>query len=178
MVALEGVNALKFTVERARAIAEAGLFGTDFFEVIDGVVVETVPERFPHNESANLLYEALREIYGTRARLTLPVEIDEFTLVYPDVCVRREAVPWHTPAPGEMQIVAEISRTSMTYDLGLKARTYARACIPEYAVLVVPRRELVLHTSPTTDGYTDIHTLTEHEEYAGHPITSYLPPLS
>jgi len=60
-------------------------------------------------------------------------------------------------------LVIEISRSSRQLDLGRKAELYAEADIPEYWVLDVERRELVVHRDPRDGRYKSVRTLGEHE---------------
>jgi Uma2 family endonuclease len=58
--------------------------------------------------------------------------------------------------PSDALLVAEMGNTSLRMDLGPKARIYATAGIPEYWVLDVGRRELVVHREPSGGGYGSV----------------------
>jgi len=60
-------------------------------------------------------------------------------------------------------LVVEISQSSRQLDLGRKAELYAEADIPEYWVLDVKRRELIVHRDPRDGRYTSVRTLGEHD---------------
>ena len=49
-----------------------------------------------------------------------------------------------------------MGNTSLRMDLGPKARIYATAGIPEYWVLDVKRREVVVHREPSGSRYEDV----------------------
>ena len=53
--------------------------------------------------------------------------------------------------------------TSLRIDLVRKARIYATGNVPEYWVLDVKRRALIVHRAPQDGAYTDVRTLDEHE---------------
>jgi Uma2 family endonuclease len=53
--------------------------------------------------------------------------------------------------------------TSLRIDLVRKARIYATGNVPEYWVLDVNRRALIVHREPVDGCYTDIRTLGEDE---------------
>ena len=57
-------------------------------------------------------------------------------------------------------LVAEMGNTSLRMDLGPKARIYATGGVPEYWVLDVQRREIVVHREPSGERY-------EHVERVG-----------
>lgn len=50
--------------------------------------------------------------------------------------------------PSRALLVVEMGSTSLAVDLGPKARIYAEAGVPDYWVLDVKRREIVVHREP------------------------------
>ena len=66
----------------------------------------------------------------------------------------------------DVLLAVEASNTTLYGDLNIKARTYARYGVPEYWVVAIPRRELVIHRQPTATGYAEVRTLTETESIA------------
>jgi Uma2 family endonuclease len=76
------------------------------------------------------------------------------TLPEPDLAI----VPV-TPSdrhPTGALLVAEMGNTSLRIDLGPKARIYATAGVPEYWVLDVRRRELVVHREPSGSRFESV----------------------
>ena len=61
----------------------------------------------------------------------------------------------------ETLLVVEMGVTSLRIDLVRKARIYATGNFPEYWVLDVSRRELIVHRAPQDGDYTDVRTLGE-----------------
>ncbi len=53
-------------------------------------------------------------------------------------------------------LVAEMGNTSLRMDLGPKARIYATGGVPEYWVLDVQRREIVVHRDPSGARYAHV----------------------
>lgn len=58
-------------------------------------------------------------------------------------------------------LVVEVSVTSRAVDLGRKAAIYAAAAIPDYWVLDLTDRRLVVHRAPVGDRYEAIETLAD-----------------
>jgi Uma2 family endonuclease len=56
---------------------------------------------------------------------------------------------------GTVALIVEVSDTTLDYDLGRKARLYARAGIPEYWVVDVEGNRVLLHTNPAEQGYAE-----------------------
>ena len=58
--------------------------------------------------------------------------------------------------PADVRLLVEISDTTLAFDLGTKARLYARAGIPEYWVVDVVGERIVVHRSPGSGVYADM----------------------
>ena len=56
------------------------------------------------------------------------------------------------PGPEDIRLVAEISDSTLAFDLRVKAKLYARAGIVEYWVIDVQGRRLIVHREPQSDG--------------------------
>jgi Uma2 family endonuclease len=67
------------------------------------------------------------------------------------------------PQPEDLQLVVEISDSSLPFDLGVKAGLYARAGIAEYWVMDVAGRQLFAHRSPVDGAYTPVAVYGESE---------------
>jgi Uma2 family endonuclease len=67
------------------------------------------------------------------------------------------------PQPEDVQLLVEISDSTLNYDLSVKAALYARAGIVEYWVLDVNGRRLIVHREPEGDGYLSITVYVEDE---------------
>ena len=65
------------------------------------------------------------------------------------------------PPASEAVLAAEISDSTLRYDLTTKALLYAQAGIPEYWVLDVTGRTLIVHRDPTAAGYASVTRLEE-----------------
>jgi Uma2 family endonuclease len=62
---------------------------------------------------------------------------------------------------------------SLPFDLTTKARLYARARIPEYWVLDLDGRRLIVHRDPMEDSYRSVNAYGENER-----VTTLAAPLS
>jgi Uma2 family endonuclease len=71
-----------------------------------------------------------------------------------------------TPQPKDLQLVAEVADTSLTFELTVKAALYARAGIVEYWVLDVSGRRLVVHRDPRDGRYRSIADFSGQESVA------------
>ncbi len=148
------------TVTDVYAMLDAGILSEDdHVELLDGVLVEMSPQGPPHAyalRELTMLGAPVAAAAGLRLTIQGPLDVGSpVTLPEPDFAI----VPV-TPIdrhPSGALLVAEMGNTSLAMDLGLKAQIYAEAAIPEYWVLDVKRREVVVHREPAGSAYTDVH---------------------
>jgi Uma2 family endonuclease len=87
----------------------------------------------------------------------------------PDVIVLKRSYTGFrttTPQPEDLELVVEVSDTSLVFDLTTKAALYARAGIQEYWVFDITRRQLVVHSQPVAGRYGEIVVYSENEAVA------------
>src|SRR5262249_8302678 len=58
----------------------------------------------------------------------------------------------------EIVLAVEAANTSVLGDTTVKARLYAQNEVPEYWVVVIPRRELIIYRQPSSSKYLDVQT--------------------
>lgn len=113
-------------------------------ELIDGVVYMPSPVRYrnhgrPHGQLTTLLgnYSAATQGVGfasdTTARLELDTEPQPDVLLMIDPALGGQArIDDDDYVEGAPELVAEVASSSVSYDLGVKLRAYARAGVREY----------------------------------------------
>ncbi len=79
---------------------------------------------------------------------------------------RRHSYRSEHPTAADVLLVVEFADTSLEYELGRKARLYARHGLPELWVLDQRGDRLVLHRDPTPRGYSTVRTLVRGESIA------------
>jgi Uma2 family endonuclease len=109
---------------------------------------------------------------GDRVRTQLPVAPGEEdasrSLPEPDVAVTREPEPAYRsrhPGAGDLLSIAEVADSTYDYDVKRKGRLYARSAFPEYLVLDLGERELLLLRNPREGIYTEIQVLRPGDVY-------------
>ncbi len=139
------------TTSDVDAMVEAGILSEDDqIELLDGVLVEMSAQSPQHAYALRRLTRLAARV-ADAADLELivqgPLDVGSpISLPEPDLAI----VPV-TPSdrhPAGALLVAEMGNTSLRMDLGPKARIYATAGVPEYWVLDVERREIVVHSLP------------------------------
>lgn len=155
------------TVDDLAAMVDAGILSEDDrVELLDGVLVEMSPQGPSHLEAMtrlNMLVVPIAAAAGLRVTPQCPLNVESpISQPDPDLAV----VPvgdWET-YPAKALLVIEVSVTSRKVDLGRKAAIYAAAGIPDYWVLDLVDRRLVVHRAPVEDRYTEVAVLTDADE--------------
>jgi Uma2 family endonuclease len=151
----------RFTREEVDRLAETGVFAGQRYELIDGDLVDKMGQNPPHVSAIQLVLKCLARLFEVdMIRVQHPLEAApgdrERSLPEPDVAVLRERSIEHQsrhPRGDEMLLVIEVSDTTAAFDRSRKATLYARAGVPEYWVLDLNGRMLVVHREPDGTQY-------------------------
>lgn len=160
-IAAEALPRKRFTRSEVERYIEAGLFEGQRFELIDGDLLDKIGQRPAHAAAIQLLLATLvKMLDAVRIRIQLPIEAagadQERSLPEPDLAVLAQQKPeFHKrhPRGDELRLVVEVSDTTAAFDLSRKAVLYANAGVPEYWVLDLTRRVLVVHRQPAESTY-------------------------
>jgi Uma2 family endonuclease len=156
----------RVTVAEFLRMGAARVFGADArLELIDGEIVEMAPIGPPHAGTLN----ALNGAFATRAErryivaVQNPVALGERSLPQPDLALlryREDAYSTSHPTPKDVLLLVEVADTTLEFDLGEKARLYARAGIYELWVADLERRAVHVCREPGEQGYGSVTRLT------------------
>lgn len=168
----------RWTVDECQQMERIGIL-SGHYELIYGTIYEKMPTNPPHILAVMLLARWLSAIFGQmRVRQEKPVLLPgEDRRPQPDVAVTREeatAYPDRLPGPDDLLLVAEVSDSTLPFDLATKARLYAQAGTAEYWALDLSGRCLHLHRTPKAEGYAEVRVCQAAEQIA----TSARPDIS
>jgi Uma2 family endonuclease len=161
----------RFTREEVDRLMEAGFFEGRRYELIDGDLVDKMGQNPPHARGIQRTFAWLISIFSAATiRVQLPIEVSpaerERSLPEPDVVVLTQDKPEFDkrhPRGNELLLVIEVADTSAAFDLSRKAAMYAAAEVPEYWVLDLIRRMVVVHRQPSPVGYRLIRLFWEND---------------
>jgi Uma2 family endonuclease len=150
---------------------DAGLFAGQRFELIDGDLVDKMGQHPPHAHAIRILHALLTKIFGgERVQAQLPIEAaaaeQERSLPEPDFAVLTELKGDYGrrhPRRDELLLAVEVADTTLQYDTTTKRDLYARAGVPEYWVLDLSGRRLIVHRNPSRGKFGEIGTVTGNE---------------
>jgi Uma2 family endonuclease len=133
-------------------MGELGWFEGHRAFLLDGIVLENGPMDTPHAVALGLVEHAIRTAFGPGwwLRGQSPLHVDEYNDPFPDCAV----VPgsprdYLAKQPTTAALVVEISDSSLNIDITEKAECYASAGVPDYWVLDLNGRRLLVFRDPT-----------------------------
>ena len=140
-------------------MSEAGILAEgERVELRDGMLTRMSPESNDHAEAVERLTMLLADCYhrsGYSIRVQITMYIDELNYRIPDFVVRGGPIRgW--PVPERVELVVEVARSSIRYDLDEKARDYAAWGAQRYWVVDLARCEVAVHEDPTPTGYRTV----------------------
>lgn len=153
------------TADDVLRMVEAGVLAPEErVELIEGQLVVMSPHTLPHMSCIGALTEMLvkRASDAAVVWVQLSLRLDPHNQPEPDFALlRRRADNYRRgehPSANDALLVIEVSQTSLRYDRGLKAELYAAFGVPEYWVVDVVGRAVVVHREPGAKGYRDVTT--------------------
>lgn len=155
----------KWTIDEYHHMIAAGILNDRRVELLRGEIVEMSPEGEPHAYFSSEAGEYLIRLLGNRAmiRLGKPITLPNDSEPEPDIAIvqrlGREYLEHH-PNPKNVFWLIEYSDSSLDKDLEIKSKVYAEVRIPEYWVVNLKRRQLVVFRDPQDGEYASKSTLT------------------
>lgn len=140
-------------------------------ELVNGELISKMGKKRPHVVALVLLQSWLTKAFGDRfvnpeAPIDVAPEDNRSSEPEPDIIVlKRDMAEFlrSNPGPADLRLVAEISDTTLGYDLTAKAELYARARILEYWVVDVQGSRIIVHREPDGRRYGAVTAYSENE---------------
>lgn len=141
-------------------MAEVGIIGEkDRIELIDGELIDMAPIGDRHVDAVDWLTECFVLASHGRARTSVqnPLRLDQQNQPQPDFTLyRRTTDSVSRREPGDVLLVVEVADSSLEYDSSTKLRLYASFGIPEYWIIDIRTKRVLVHRQPTADGYREV----------------------
>jgi Uma2 family endonuclease len=170
-----------------------GLLIPGKYELIEGEIIRKMPQNRPHSAGVSRLFAWCISVFSmdfvqTQAAINVAPEDNPTSFPEPDVFVLTRSIEYflvNYPTPADLALVAEVSDSTLAFDLSTKAGLNARAMIREYWVLDVVGRALTVHREPHEGRYQSVVRYAADERVATlakpveHVVVSaLLPPLA
>lgn len=163
----------RFSVAQFDAMIDAGVFSAETdrqIQLLNGEIVIMTPPNPLHDDVVGLLSAwAFGELHKSRENFEIRVQLsmdlsNQNSVVLPDLMfVAPRSYSTHRPTAVDTRLLIEVSDTTLVYDLGDKMRMYAAENVPEYWVIDIPHRSLIVHQDPNSGRYRSVQTFGEHE---------------
>lgn len=155
----------RISVAQYHEMVAAGTLGPeDRVELLDGVLVTKMAIGTQHEFVTGTLEDLAREAAGRDAivRKEAPLTLSD-SVPEPDVAVVRGTRADYRdrhPGGGDAVLVVEVADTSLSKDRA-KAGIYAAAGVPEYWIVDLAGRRIVIHRGPSPEGYREVAEVAE-----------------
>ncbi len=161
---------------------KAGLFTTDDkIELIEGEIVQKMPQNDPHRTALGAMQEALGRAFPTGhwVCIQMPLSVGRRSKPEPDLAV--VVGSWRdyrsaAPTAEATVLLVEVSDTTLRYDQTRKAALYAHAGIGDYWIVNLPEQVLEARRVPVDGVYTQTLRLAPGEAVA--PLAAPDAPLA
>lgn len=157
----------KLDVSAFYRMAEAGIIGeSDRIELIDGELIDMAPIGQDHAGMVGILNETLVLECAGRAIVSVqnPLRVNDLNQPQPDFIVSHRRADYYRTGeragPADVLLVIEVSDSSLCFDRTVKLGIYARAGLPEYWIVDLTNRAVIIHRQPSGASYGDVRTLT------------------
>lgn len=169
------------TADEVLRMVEAGLLSEDErVELLHGVLTAVSPKSPAHEAVKTRLIAWLsagvaagRYLVRVEAPIAVP---DPTSLPEPDLAVVAPGIDVRRH-PATALLVIEVALTSQRVDTQIKPALYAAARIPEFWVVDVPARRVVVHTEPSDGRFAVVRAVPAPERLAPAAIEAEPVPL-
>lgn len=160
--AIPGTRRKFFTRQEVERMLASGALDGQRLELIDGQLYDKTGQNPPHASAIQNLTDLRGGLFpGRRIRIQLPMEaggVDrDRSVPEPDVAVLQRRSPEYDrrhPRGDELILVVEAADTTAAFELSRKAALYANAAVPEYWVVDLNCRTVVVHRDPSGGAYS------------------------
>ena len=154
-----------------RMLASGILTPEDRVELLDGQIVEMVPQDPPHASRIDDGGDYLKALFAGRAkvRVQLPITLAPGSEPEPDFAiVRDDETRYRTrhPYPEDVLLLIEVADSTFKRDRGSKSKIYARAEIPEYWIVNFKQRQVLAFQNPQDGDYQTEQTFDNQDRLA------------
>lgn len=162
----------RWTRAECQFLYDNGFFEGQRYELVEGELINKMGQNERHAFTIRLLTALLVRLFDSRVHIQLPIDVspedNPTSEPEPDAVVTtaEAALSSRRPGPGDVVWLLEVSDSTLRFDLTVKARLYARAGIPDYWVINLVNRQIVVHRQPAGDAYLSTVVYSEQEPVA------------
>jgi Uma2 family endonuclease len=152
----------RFSIQQYERLVEIGFLNSnDRAELIDGWLVDKIPQNPQHASTVDLTDEEIRSLLpeGWTTRSQLPIRLPGDNAPEPDVVIvpaPKARYRERHPSERDVALVIEVADATLEEDRRWKLPLYARAKIPVFWIVNLMNRDVEVYTEPRggkTPGY-------------------------
>ena len=160
----------KWSIDRWHELVDSGVLEGQKVELLEGDIVEMSPEGVEHSFTNESIVIYLRNRLSGLAHVkeSHPITLDN-SEPEPDIAIVKLPLTIYRtrhPYVEDIYWLIEVSQRTLKKDLQQKVTTYARNGIPEYWVIDLKNKKLIVHTQSHQDKYLQV------VEYQSGTVTS------
>lgn len=154
---VDGQTKHRLSVDEFLLLDREGAFNCRSTELIGGEVYYMSPKHRPHAQAVGDLYFALRHALSAcdsalSVLIDVSVRLSDHDVPEPDLVIT-DAPKGEGILPVEaVKLIIEVSDSTLKTDLGIKADLYADAGVPEYWVVDLNEKRVLMHANPRPEG--------------------------
>lgn len=163
----------RWTLEECSRLVKVGVLTEPVrYELIDGDITIKTKQTPAHSFVLIRTFTSLTAVLESESvRVGAGIGgVDPYSDPEPDLSVVRGTLRDYlerVPHPSrEIALVVEVADDELTQDLTVKAVLYARAGVPDYWIVDVGGRRLIVHRQPGPNGYAELVFYTENQTLA------------
>ena len=173
----------KFTRDEVNRMLETDIFAGQRFELIDGELIDKMGQSPRHAWTIHRLMVLLADAFGIeRVLVQMPIEAgpgdNEWNQPEPDIALlaAEDRSDLRHPDGHELTLAVEVADTTILHDANRKRDLYATAGVPEYWVLDIDARRLLVFRKLEGELYTESLTLSETDTapHINRPVAELL----
>jgi Uma2 family endonuclease len=165
-----GLPLKRWTVDDYHRMIAAGILTPeDRVELLDGQIIEMVPQNPPHASCIDDGGDYLKTLFASRAnvRVQLPVTLTPGSEPEPDFAIVRINDNHYRdrhPDPEDVFLLIEVADATLQPDRTHKAKIYAKAGIAEYWIVDINQRQVIVLQDPQGKNYQSERVLTADDQ--------------
>ncbi|MBC8142977.1 MAG: Uma2 family endonuclease [Armatimonadetes bacterium] len=164
-------NLIKWDADSYENLYSMGLLEHGKYELLEGDIVQKMAIKNAHALIVTLLFSYLLRFCTPRTlRSAFTLAVGVRSEPEPDFAVLFTESPTLTERgyvqPDNVRLVVEVGDSTVASDISTKSAIYAGAGIPEYWVIDVTGRRLLVHTAPVAGAYSSVLEYDETESVA------------
>jgi len=157
-----------WTREECEACERAGLWEGQHYELVQGELINKMGKKSPHVFGTRQTRHMLEQVFGwkrvvSEGPIDVAPEDNHTNEPEPDIYVLSSEDFRGRPKAHDLVLIVEVADTTLAFDTQIKAPLYARAGIPEYWVLDLNGRRLIVHRNPSGSVYKSVVAYSEKE---------------